>query len=221
MSTTTGENAKGQRHESPAKTGVAAARPPRGWLIFRSAPREGERLPLKLGRNTIGRTAENDLVIDDETLSHRHCEIVVSELSVRVRDLESANGTLVEGERAEEAEFQPGQVLTLGRFELCLEFEPARVAIPPPPLPPPPPPTHLPDGRPACRKHWDRPAGVVCTQCGGTYCSVCVRDLHVPSGRHHRFCPDCGGSCERLAVAEPARRLSLFERLRRAVFGQD
>jgi hypothetical protein len=213
------ENSNSGKGESLIKAELAGDRAARGRLIIRTAPWEGQVLPLRLGRNTVGRATDNTLTIEDPTLSHSHCEIVVTELSVRVRDLGSANGTLVDGEPVQEAGLQPGQVLTLGRFELDLEFEPARVAIPPPPEPPPPPPTHLPDGQPACRKHWDQPATVVCTQCGGTFCSTCVRDLRIPSGKHHRFCPDCGGACERLVVEEASRRLSLFERLRRALFG--
>ena len=111
------------------------------------------------------------------------------------------------------------QTLTVGQFELSLDFEPARVAVPPPPLPPPPSPTHLPDGRKACRKHSDQPATVQCSQCAATYCSDCVRDLRVAGGKRYRFCPNCGGACRPLRLAQRPKRASLLQRVRETLFG--
>ena len=68
-------------------------------LLISSGPLTGHELPLKRGSNLVGRTVENDVVIDDPTLSSRHCEIVVSDSSVRVRDLGSDHGTWIDGQR--------------------------------------------------------------------------------------------------------------------------
>ena len=65
------------------------------WLLDR-----GRQVPLKVGLNSIGRLPDNDVVIDDATVSRRHCAIVVhSDLTIEVHDVASKNGTLVNGSR--------------------------------------------------------------------------------------------------------------------------
>ena len=51
---------------------------------------------------TIGRKAENDLPIDDPTVSSRHAKIVRVQSVYFVEDLKSTNGTAVNGKPAEE-----------------------------------------------------------------------------------------------------------------------
>lgn len=63
----------------------------------------------------IGRGLAADLVIADPAVSRTHAEIEATGDSLRVRDLGSANGTMVNGAPIEEALLQPGDVLTLGR----------------------------------------------------------------------------------------------------------
>ena len=65
------------------------------WLLDR-----GRQVPLKVGLNSIGRLPDNDVVIDDATVSRRHCAIVVhSDLTIEVHDVASKNGTLVNGSK--------------------------------------------------------------------------------------------------------------------------
>src|SRR5436309_9463626 len=90
---------------------------------------------LEPGFNTLGRNPTNDFRLHDVTVSSFHCEIVVSEDSVLVRDLGSTNGTYIEGQQIQEAPLQPGQILRLGSADLRLEQpletqEAARIAIP-------------------------------------------------------------------------------------------
>lgn len=46
---------------------------------------------------TIGRRKENDIVLSDLSVSRNHARIVVKEDSVFIEDLNSANGTLING----------------------------------------------------------------------------------------------------------------------------
>lgn len=63
------------------------------WLLDR-----GKQISLKIGLNTVGRLPDNDVVIDDATISRRHCAIVVhSDLSVELHDIASKNGTTING----------------------------------------------------------------------------------------------------------------------------
>lgn len=74
----------------PVKAGATQC-----WLLDR-----GKQIPLKVGLNSVGRLPDNDVVIDDATVSRRHCAIIVhSDLTIEVHDVASKNGTLVNGDR--------------------------------------------------------------------------------------------------------------------------
>jgi DNA-binding NtrC family response regulator len=66
-------------------------------------------------RCSIGSHHRNDLVIEDPTVSRFHCEIVVDEDRVRVRDLGSRNGTVLDGVIVLEAVLRIGSLLRLGK----------------------------------------------------------------------------------------------------------
>jgi predicted component of type VI protein secretion system len=71
-----------------------------------------------------------DRTIDDITVSHRHCRFSVRDGQLFVEDLNSLNGTLVDG--ADIPPFEPtpvreGQTLTLGRLSVTISrFDGAR-----------------------------------------------------------------------------------------------
>jgi transcriptional regulator with PAS, ATPase and Fis domain len=79
---------------------------------------------------SIGSEPSNDLVIEDPTVSRFHCEIRIDARGLRVRDLESKNGTIVDGVQVVEAFLHSGSVLTLGRTRIQLELAGERVALP-------------------------------------------------------------------------------------------
>lgn len=62
---------------------------------------DGEFLyPLQIGVNTLGRSSDNDIVLDDAYASRRHCAIVVhSTHSAELHDTASKNGTHLNGKR--------------------------------------------------------------------------------------------------------------------------
>jgi hypothetical protein len=65
------------------------------WVLDR-----GKQLALNIGLNSVGRLPDNDIVIDDATVSRRHCAIVVhSDLVVEIHDIASKNGTIVNGNK--------------------------------------------------------------------------------------------------------------------------
>jgi len=79
------------------------------------------------GRMTIGKAPDNDLVLSDDTVSRHHCELVRAPDGIHVRDLESTNGTKIDGTRVREAMVQPGSVLKVGEVEIS--FRPAAQRI--------------------------------------------------------------------------------------------
>ena len=71
-------------------------------------------------RMRIGKAQDNDLVLTDDTVSRHHCELVRAPDGLHVRDLESTNGTRVDGTRVREATIQPGSVLRVGEVEISV-----------------------------------------------------------------------------------------------------
>jgi CheY-like chemotaxis protein len=91
-------------------------------------------LSHELGRRwvTIGRGDNNAFQIVEKSVSNQHCEVLLRDNELVVRDLRSTNGTFVDGNTISEAVLQPGQILRLGLVELSLEIsEPAPAAAPP------------------------------------------------------------------------------------------
>jgi two-component system response regulator GlrR len=79
---------------------------------------------------SVGSEPSNDFVIEDPTVSRFHCELHVDASGVRVRDLESRNGTLVDGVKVIAAYLQAGSILTLGRTKLQVALAQDRVTLP-------------------------------------------------------------------------------------------
>lgn len=86
---------------------------------------------IKVSRDVlIGRERGRcDLRVASSEVSRRHCQILVGEKTVDVRDLGSANGTRVNGELVPAKinfPVNPGDVLTVGPLEIRVEFQGAR-----------------------------------------------------------------------------------------------
>ena len=88
------------------------------------------------GRTSIGRTDDNDCVIDDASISGRHAEISLAEGGGHeLRDLGSTNGCQVNGERIESAPLSDGDNVILGTIVGIYResSEPAAEEAPPAP----------------------------------------------------------------------------------------
>src|SRR5450432_582194 len=71
---------------------------------------------------TIGRADGNLFQISNPSVSGRHCEVRLTGEELIVRDLQSTNGTFVDGKNVIESTLKPGQNLRLGDVELRLEM---------------------------------------------------------------------------------------------------
>lgn len=70
---------------------------------------------------TIGRSPDNDIQIDDPTLSSTHAVIERSvSCGYRVRDLNSTNGVLFKGKKVVSQQLQDGDVVVLGTHDMML-----------------------------------------------------------------------------------------------------
>ena len=71
------------------------------------------------GRWVLGRGSDCDLALgDDDTVSRRHAEIAVRAGLCLVRDLDSCNGTLLNGRVVRRARLRRGDLLVLGETEI-------------------------------------------------------------------------------------------------------
>jgi len=95
----------------------------------------GRRFPLAPGANSVGRGAQADVRIRDRNVSRRHARIVREGKGARVVDLETRNGTFVNGARlGGSRRLRDGDVLEIGRTLLkysAPDVEPARRGAPP------------------------------------------------------------------------------------------
>ncbi|GAC1596380.1 MAG: hypothetical protein NVS4B10_05360 [Myxococcales bacterium] len=80
-------------------------------------------------RCSVGSHPSNDVVLSERTVSRFHCELLLDGGAVRVRDLESRNGTFVDGVRAVEAFLRSGSELRLGRASLRFNLSGKSIAV--------------------------------------------------------------------------------------------
>jgi len=87
-------------------------------LLVISGPLQGREFVVNRDTFTIGSGSHNDLTIEDSTVSKRHCEIVVEQSGYLIRDLDSTNGTFVQGVRVSSAHLAPGSEIQLGKTRI-------------------------------------------------------------------------------------------------------
>ena len=160
------------------------------------------------GRSVVGREGELDCVVAHPSVSRQHCELVLTDEALIVRDLGSRNGTYLNGDRIQTAHVQTGSMLRVGDVEMIVSEAPAQISVPDIALPAPPaPPTFMSDGSPCCSRHAGLEATLQCTACQSVFCAACVRKLCVAGGTPRTFCPDCGNTCQALVPrGKEARR---------------
>ncbi len=88
-------------------------------LIRAGGGREGEVLGLGGDVLTIGRSPQNDLFLDDVTVSRHHARILRDDQDFLVEDLNSLNGTYVNRKRIERHRLSDGDELQIGKYKLA------------------------------------------------------------------------------------------------------
>jgi len=76
---------------------------------------------LRHGELTIGRADDNNLVIELPTVSAYHARIYTYLTASYIEDLDSTNGTYVDGKRIKNHILKPGSVIRMGTCELVME----------------------------------------------------------------------------------------------------
>jgi hypothetical protein len=91
-------------------------------LVILSEGLTGKAHELKVERTTIGRVEDNAFPIPEASVSSHHCEVLLRGSDIVLRDLNSTNGTFINGQQLTgEAVIKSGQIIRLGQVEMRLE----------------------------------------------------------------------------------------------------
>ncbi|MES1164786.1 MAG: FHA domain-containing protein [Verrucomicrobiota bacterium] len=89
-----------------------------GRLVVVTTDLAGLEFRLDRASLVIGRTEENDIILNHASISRHHAKVVRDGDRYTVVDLQSANGVRVAGESYERVDVQPGDVVELGHVKL-------------------------------------------------------------------------------------------------------
>ncbi|MBT8495643.1 MAG: GGDEF domain-containing protein [Deltaproteobacteria bacterium] len=87
----------------------------RGSLLVLAGANTGEMISFGADRVTIGRSEHSDVQLRDSGISRRHCNFIREGTRFKVEDLDSRNGTYVNGKRISRAILEDGDKVQLGR----------------------------------------------------------------------------------------------------------
>lgn len=102
-------------------------------LLILNGPLKGKKYEIPDGVTVVGRTASCNLVLPVDVVSRRHAQITYADGQATIKDLESHNGTLVNGKKVQEQILRDGDLINVSDVELKF-VSPAEIK---PPIAPP------------------------------------------------------------------------------------
>jgi predicted component of type VI protein secretion system len=100
-----------------------ASEPPKKFavsLVIKKGRKKGAEYTISMGRTVIGRGTGADIIIDDPAVSRMHAAIEFMKTKFVLKDLGSANGTLLDGKSINEADLSHGSRFQIG--DTIIEF---------------------------------------------------------------------------------------------------
>ena len=97
---------------------------PCGWLIVRRSADGDDQHRTKITKDvtTVGRRPDNDICLSHNTVSGRHARLEVTDNGLFLTDLDSTNGTLLNGHKVTQPiELSDGDVVHFGRVMFLIE----------------------------------------------------------------------------------------------------
>jgi len=92
------------------------------WILQASG-KDSDTLTFRVpdgGIKTVGRAPRADFIVDAALVSRLHCRLTAGATELEVVDLDSTNGTFVNGTRTARAVLKNGDRLGVGRVELTV-----------------------------------------------------------------------------------------------------
>ena len=91
-----------------------------GWVLEIQDDEGARRVPVEQETSVIGSRRGADVLVNDETVSARHCSVSLLPDGIVVRDLGSTNGTFIGGARIAEAWAGEGTTITIGQTTMAV-----------------------------------------------------------------------------------------------------
>ena len=118
---------------NPQKSQRPAANSGPGELIVQNGRQAGARRVLGTPTTFLGRHHSCDIRLNVDGVAPMHCVLVAGPEGLQVRDLDSAHGTYVNGDRADNAWLRSGDVLIVGPFQFRVELA-SKIDLPSAPI---------------------------------------------------------------------------------------
>jgi len=93
------------------------------FLEVQSGAEAGTRYEIDRDETRIGRLSDNEVTIDDASVSSRHCTVLRDGRRFTLRDLGSTNGTHLNGAAVREQRLSPGDIFAAGSVEVRIDGE--------------------------------------------------------------------------------------------------
>lgn len=97
---------------------ISQLNPDAAMLIIHRGANRGERFLLDSPETSIGRSGENDVLLDDVTVSRKHANIRRAGERFELIDLGSLNGTYVNNNSIARATLTSGDEVQFGKFHM-------------------------------------------------------------------------------------------------------
>jgi len=92
-------------------------------LIAQSPEFAGKSFDLSAAEITVGRVEDNKIQIEHASVSGHHAVLKLDALDYIIKDLDSTNGTRINGERISEQKLRRNDILRFGNIELLYDSE--------------------------------------------------------------------------------------------------
>jgi hypothetical protein len=92
-------------------------------LVAQSPEFSGKSFNLTGGEITVGRVADNQVQVEHASVSGHHAILTLDALDYVIKDLDSTNGTRINGERITQQKLRRNDILRLGNIELLYDSE--------------------------------------------------------------------------------------------------
>lgn len=112
-----------EQFDLPGTESVRATARDRGVLVRVDGPANGQVFSVETPELVIGRSPASDFRLTDEGVSRRHAMLVHTQGHYFIQDLDSSNGTFLEGRRVKRAPLMEGDLIQLGPnagFRFCM-----------------------------------------------------------------------------------------------------
>ena len=103
-----------RRASSLARATRCRSRRARAYLVVQTDGGAAARFDLGAALIAIGRAADNDVILDDPQVSRHHCQLKLQHGAYGFVDLQSRNGSTVNGRRVEEIALADGDRIRVG-----------------------------------------------------------------------------------------------------------